>query len=256
MLDGFLGGMKKGKTILMIISEYPNYLDGRKIISNMEIRFPKVKGAGTIERFSLLDLVRFTDKDNEWHNLNIDWDEIYMNLESRLSAGKELNRLGSYLIFQSGKRDIDIKWTSQMFGTMDNRLRWATLEVGTIYKALGVTVFCEYFNRNIDAFYCWRINCKYLNKCKQEKNFMLRYMKWTGKAWKRFKINNVQHYYEMYEAGEPISYRDTLEVEAYLSARNSALRKTIKDRLSTRLTTESVDRFLREVDKISVTPNE
>ena len=56
------------------------------------------------------------------NNVNVFIDEGYTWLESRIS-GSKLNKLISYLLFQSGKRGLDIYITAQLFSTVDLRFR-------------------------------------------------------------------------------------------------------------------------------------
>ncbi len=249
-LTGIIGGMRKGKTLLAVIMCYETYLKHRQVKSNLSLHFPHVSKSPRTKRFTLMELIRFMDKESVWQNLTVLWDEIYLNLEARLSASQELNRIASYFIFQSGKRDIDVIWTSQRFGNPDNRLRWATLEVGELVKATGVFVLCLRRNRLIDATICWKTNCKYLNHCKRISNFYARYKVWNGQRWRSFRINKVQQFYDFYKTEYVISYAETMRVQAYLQAQRRALRKAYRKKLDAVLEKETTDAFLRELEDV------
>lgn len=252
-LFGIIGGMRRAKTILAVKAVHDEWQNGRQIKTNLTLRFGKHAGTVRPEKFSLMDLVQFTEPEQEknWNNISLLWDEIYMNLECRLSAASELNRIASYFIFQSGKRDVSIYWTSQMFGNPDNRLRWATIEVGTLIKAKGMFVQCPVKGRLVNASVaCWQKNCPNLSLCKERCNYFAKYRIWNGSRWRSMRINFMQRYFDLYRTEETISYRETEQVQAYLRARRSAMRKKLRQFAEKKLERESSKEFMKELDNL------
>ena len=102
-----LGNIRNGKTLFL------TYLGSklkRQIYSNYKLNLPNYKQ---------LTLPILADIPN---NSNVFIDEGYTWLESRIS-GSKLNKLISYLLFQSGKRGLDIYITAQLFSSVDLRFR-------------------------------------------------------------------------------------------------------------------------------------
>ena len=258
MLKGYIGGMRKGKTLLMIRDQYRQWMRGRKVTSNLTLIFPQpIKTSLNAhllplpqpKRFKLLDLVQFMEDDGDWKNLDLSWDEIYINLEARLSGSSQLGMIVSYFIFQSGKRDVDIRWTSQKFGSPDNRLRWSTVEMGTLVKALGVYVYCYMKQKKIDATICWKTECVNFKDCKRIRNYYLIYAHWDGAKIRRFQLNKVQFYFDMYRTEELVSYEETVEVQAFLQARTRAIKQRYRKEFKKRFNEESPDDFIKAIQR-------
>lgn len=258
MLKGYTGGMRKGKTLLMVRDQYLRWTHGRKVTSNLTLSFPQPEKTIRNEhllpfeqptKFKLIDLVRFMDDDTAWRNIDLSWDEIYVNLEARLSGSSQLNMIASYFIFQSGKRDVDIRWTSQKFGSPDNRLRWSTVEIGTLVKALGVFVYCYKKSKVIDATICWKSECVDFEGCKETQNFYLRYAYWNGSTIRQYRLNRVQRLFDFYKTEELISFEETVEVQAFLQARTRELKSRYRKAFRSMFKEEKPEDFIKKIKR-------
>lgn len=110
MLIVICGKRGSGKSVFLVSQLYKHYKQGKKIYSNLNVKFPHEK----ITLSSLLSL--------NFQNATIGIDEAQQYLDCRTSSSKR-NRIISYLIFQSRKRSVDIFFTSQQFHNLDIRLR-------------------------------------------------------------------------------------------------------------------------------------
>lgn len=107
MLISIIGDIRQGKTTLTSIFA----LDSEKeIYSNYKLEIPNYHH---LEPEGLLSLP---------NNIDVFIDEAYSWLESRKS-GKDLNVLCSHILFQSGKRTINIYLNTQLFSAIDLRFR-------------------------------------------------------------------------------------------------------------------------------------
>jgi len=116
MLIGIEGGLGEGKTIMLVRYLLKDYNKGKKILSNM----------GSLQGFdySMLDIKTMLEMDNEnveLHNCTIGIDEITVVVDCRTSASKK-NRLFSYFVLQSRKRNVNVYYTTQDLGMLDFRL--------------------------------------------------------------------------------------------------------------------------------------
>lgn len=121
MIVGFIADPKvdnqmgTGKTLFMTIRAKQHYDKGERIIANYGLRFPHEKADSAI----LMELVK-----NET-NLNrcvLALTEMHVLLDSRTSLSKK-NRVMSYLILQTRKRQVYLFYDSQDMGQVDIRLR-------------------------------------------------------------------------------------------------------------------------------------
>ena len=134
MLIIITGALGSGKTLLLT---YLYTISSKKtIISNYVVVPVKNK-----EVLPFSDSILFK---KDISDVDILLDEGYIYLESRTSSAKR-NRILSYLLFQSRKRDIDIYITAQLTGTLDIRFR----------KMCDIWIYCE---RDVDGFHYTFIN--------------------------------------------------------------------------------------------------
>jgi len=116
------------------------------------------------------------------NNVNVFIDEGYTWLESRVS-GSKLNKLISYLLFQSGKRGLDIYITAQLFSTVDLRFR----------EQSSLIIYCQ--KHNNDFYYT------ILNREKgYSKQLVLPY-------------ENAKQYFKLYDTLEIIEPANMKELE-------------------------------------------
>lgn len=120
MLVIISGNVGSGKTLLMTIFALSSQT--AHIVSNYKLH-PRVDMNKTVSAFDMLPFVKC-----EYESCLILLDEAYTYLESRTS-GAEQNRLMSYVLFQSRKKDVDMYLTVQLKSTIDVRFR----ELADIY---------------------------------------------------------------------------------------------------------------------------
>lgn len=169
MLVSILGRIRSGKTLFLV---YIATKLIRDVYSNFKLDLPNYK------QLTLSVLKKLPN------NVNVYIDEGYTWLESRIS-GSKLNKLISYLLFQSGKRGLDIYITAQLFSSVDLRFR----------EQSSLIVYCEKINGNF-----------YYNINNREKN-----------TWKTLVLTkeNAKKYYPLYDTFEIIKPAkiDDLELE-------------------------------------------
>lgn len=109
-LVSVLGNLGAGKTLFCVMV---NYYSELPVVSNFRLAYDDRE----CEVFDLNTFLRA-----EYENCNIILDEAYNYLESRISQS-ELNRIMSYILFQSRKKNVTIYLTAQLFSTIDKRYR-------------------------------------------------------------------------------------------------------------------------------------
>lgn len=107
MLISTIGNIREGKTTLTSIFALDS---DKEIYSNYKLKLKKYHHIEPDDLFTLPD------------NIDIFIDEAYTWLESRKS-GKDINVYFSHILFQSGKRDINIYLNSQLLSALDVRFR-------------------------------------------------------------------------------------------------------------------------------------
>ena len=144
MIIGIEGGLGSGKTILMTRYLVKDYLKGKKIYTNYHLK--------EID-YELIDMSRILDMHKNGFNLNecsLGVDEITVFADCRRS-GSVMNRLISYMILQSRKRNVDFYFTTQNLSMVDLRL----------VQYMDVQVICEKVRdkdgKVIDGFSKYRV---------------------------------------------------------------------------------------------------
>ena len=118
MLVSLLGDIRVGKTLFAtILAKHSTKL----IYSNFKLNIPNYYKLEPTDLFKLPN------------NCEVFIDEAYSWLESRTS-GRDLNKCSSYILFQSGKRPINIYLTAQLFSTVDIRFRHMSNIIVEVYK--------------------------------------------------------------------------------------------------------------------------
>lgn len=125
MLTSILGDIRQGKTLLMTIFAFHS---NRKLYANYKLELPEYFKLNPADLFQLPN------------NCEVFIDEAYAWLESRTS-GADLNKCSSYILFQSGKRTINIYLTAQLFSTVDIRFRHMSNIIVECYKYEEEEVF-------------------------------------------------------------------------------------------------------------------
>lgn len=115
MLGIFVGTQNSGKTLSMTYYGYKYFKSGYKIYSNYNLEFKHIK----VTKEMLEDFTRDRIQFNKAVFLI---DELYLILDAR-SFGKKFNKLFSYFILQTSKRDVHLLGTAQYFNTVEKRFR-------------------------------------------------------------------------------------------------------------------------------------
>ena len=108
MLVPILGDIGTGKTLLATIIAS---LSQRDVYANYPMNIPQYHA---LEVTDILEIAWEAD---------FIIDEAYAWLESRGSAGDDINKVLSYILFQSRKRNVNFYLTAQLYGTVDCRFR-------------------------------------------------------------------------------------------------------------------------------------
>lgn len=118
MLVSLIGDIRVGKTLFATILAKNS---GKLIYANYKLDIPGYFKLSPTDLFALPN------------NCEVFIDEAYSWLESRTS-GADLNKCSSYILFQSGKRTINIYLTAQLFSTVDIRFRNMSNIIVEVYK--------------------------------------------------------------------------------------------------------------------------
>lgn len=113
MLTGVVGGLGSGKTLFVTKCLYDEYrLNHKKIMANYNLRFPHEK----------INVRRLLDDNSQLHDIAVGIDEFHVFFDSRVS-GSRRNRLTSYFVLQTRKRNVNLYFTTQNIGQVDKRMR-------------------------------------------------------------------------------------------------------------------------------------
>jgi hypothetical protein len=115
MLIGIEGGLGSGKTIDLTRYLIKDKMNGFSILAN----YPLYDIPFTFIEFD--DLLDFANNSMTLRNKTIGIDEITVYIDCRCSGTKR-NRLFSYLVLQSRKRNTNIYYTTQNFSMCERRL--------------------------------------------------------------------------------------------------------------------------------------
>jgi len=119
MMVPFLAKPGQGKTLTMVALGLDDYMRGLDIMSNLDLDFPKARGAGKVRK---LDMRLLSDPKVELSNLSLLADELWLWFDSR-RASSTGNLSMSRLFLQSRKRDMNVYGTAQGFSQFDVRFR-------------------------------------------------------------------------------------------------------------------------------------
>lgn len=101
-----------GKTCYTTAGLCEAYQHGKQVYANYHLYFP----------YTPLDMEDIIENMGNLQNVSIAIDEAQIYFDCRMSASKQ-NRLFSYLMLQSRKRNVDITMTSQQLWNVDVRIR-------------------------------------------------------------------------------------------------------------------------------------
>ncbi len=127
-LIGITGPMGSGKTLLataLAVDISRTY--GRVVLANYRIDAEKAGIPGRYEYLTPDQLLSYAKRFSDVIvGKVLVLDEIYaFGLDSRMSSSA-LNRISSYVVFQTRKLDTDLIYTAQLFGAVDLRIRQLT----------------------------------------------------------------------------------------------------------------------------------
>jgi hypothetical protein len=112
---GVVGSFGHGKTLIISnIAKYDLDKHKRKIYANFKLNFD-------YEPISLDKILSCVENNEQLSNCDICLDEVYLLMDSR--AHDKLNQIFSYFIMQTRKRDVNLVYSSQLYGMVDLRLR-------------------------------------------------------------------------------------------------------------------------------------
>lgn len=125
MIIGIIGKRGSGKTLSMVKYAIEDLEKGKNIFLNFHLNLTTIPKKYH-KKIHLLDDEFFKNYENfKLYNCSLFLDEIYVYIDSRLSGTKR-NRVWSYFINQTRKRDIDLYYTVQLFSSVEKRLRVQT----------------------------------------------------------------------------------------------------------------------------------
>ena len=109
---GIIGDKGAGKTLLLVYLLYKDYLMGRNIVSNFSLSFDH-------KQKSFKELSKMPKYLN---NATVGYDEFHMAVDSRRSTSNANISFTTFLT-QLRKRGCILIYTTQLFNTMDKRVR-------------------------------------------------------------------------------------------------------------------------------------
>lgn len=127
----YMGSRGKGKTLTMVKDAYRYYLDGYKVLANIDLPFAK---------YISNEDVLLLDKDSRVRNCVLLLDEIQVFYDSRASSNK-VNMRFSNFIQQIRKRGVIVLCTTQFANAVDKRLR-QHLDIIALPEFDSVTLYC------------------------------------------------------------------------------------------------------------------
>ena len=110
--------MGSGKTLSMVRQAYMLYKMGKTVYSNFDLQFPH-------KNFTLKELMDYSKDGTTFYDAVFLIDEAHIFIDSRSSFSAK-NKVLSYFITQTRKKDVYLMYTTQHFMQVDKRLRQNT----------------------------------------------------------------------------------------------------------------------------------
>lgn len=155
MLVSLLGDIRVGKSLFAaILAKNSNR---NNIYANFKLEIPNYHYLEPADLYKLPN------------NCEVFIDEAYAWLEARTS-GRDLNKAASYILFQSGKRSINIYLTAQLLSTVDIRFRHMSNVIVEVYKHEEEELFEYNFYEKVRGILIFR-NTWYLPFYEAEKYY-------------------------------------------------------------------------------------
>jgi len=115
LIIGITGGLGSGKTIIMVRYLIKEYIMKHKIYANFGLK--KIK----YEPLNILTILEMDKKQLALNNICVGIDELTVFADCRKS-GSKLNRMISYFVLQTRKRNVTLYYTTQDISMIDLRL--------------------------------------------------------------------------------------------------------------------------------------
>lgn len=113
IIIGIFGYKGSGKTLMLVLLTYCEYITGKKILSNMtQLKFPS-------EILNPDDMVNLSEK---LHGCTIAIDEIHTIADCRKSHGQQNIQIANFFL-QSRHRGVNVIYTTQYMGQAEKRIR-------------------------------------------------------------------------------------------------------------------------------------
>lgn len=200
MLISIIGDIRQGKTFLGTLFALLSYT---VVYSNFKINIPNYKPLNTPEE--LLNLP---------NDVLVIIDEAYSWIESRKSTS-DINVFASTVLFQSGKRTIDIIVISQLFSAIDIRFRnMSNLLIECFYNNIdGYFQFDGYVRQNTEFIYTNTLILDY-NDAKDYFEYFDTYEIVESESKEKYEINSILRSSEKFlETIENLSFKVKKELK-------------------------------------------
>jgi len=119
MIVGIEGGLGSGKTLLMVRYLVKDSLQDKPIFANFGLKRIKYNP------LDIMDILKMDKEEVNLTNMSIAIDEITVFADCRASMSK-MNKLISYFILQTRKRNVTFYYTTQDITMVDKRLEHHT----------------------------------------------------------------------------------------------------------------------------------
>lgn len=128
LIMGFIGARGSGKSVGATRTAIFDYMmAGKEVWSNMPIAFRLIKdGHARVFRSNSLDRLDLVALDRVFQNGLLLIDEINMEFAEARRSMSHKNIMFSYILQQLRKRKLNLIWTAQSEGHVEDRLRWQT----------------------------------------------------------------------------------------------------------------------------------
>ena len=138
MIIGYGGNMSGGKTVSMVKFAYEEGLKGKKIISNIHLKFPDSIQVEYMKSSVLIEFIKAYYEDSEmlkqkFYNSVVIADEL-VNVISSRKASSNLNEMITNFIMMISKLQCHMVYSFQMETQIDIRLRNVTNKVVTCFR--------------------------------------------------------------------------------------------------------------------------
>lgn len=118
LVIGFIGQVGSGKSLSLVYEAYKYYLRGHTVYSNIKLNFPFIP-------LTFGRLQQMIENKEQLQDAVLLIDECHVFIDSRNSM-KKRNKIVSYFILQTRKRNVRLLYTTQHLAQVEKRLRDTT----------------------------------------------------------------------------------------------------------------------------------